>query len=281
MSNNADTPRFLGLHAKPKGLIKYALMALPFILMIALYLVASDVRHKANPQDKLLPSISQMASSAQTLAFEENKRTGTRLLWQDSAASLKRLAMGISIAAIFGLVLGVMTGVFPGAHVLLNPFLTFVSMIPPLAILPVLFITLGVEETAKVALITLGLFPLIARDMQLAVQHLPGEQKTKALTLGATAAQYTLKIVLPQVLPRLIEAVRLSLGAAWLFLIAAEAISAESGLGYRIFLVRRYLAMDIILPYVLWITLLGFLIDLGLRGTLRLCFPWYASSKNK
>ena len=55
---------------------------------------------------------------------------------------------------------------------------------------------------------------------------------------------------MPQVLPQLIDTVRLALGAAWLFLIAAEAIASTEGLGYRIFLVRRYLAMDVILPYV-------------------------------
>jgi NitT/TauT family transport system permease protein len=153
-------------------------------------------------------------------------------------------------------------------------------MVPPLAILPILFITLGVDEVAKIALIVLGLFALIARDMDLAVSALPREQMTKALTLGAGAKDLIIRVVLPQVLPRLIEATRLSLGAAWLFLIAAEAIAAESGLGYRIFLVRRYLAMDLILPYVMWITLLGFLMDLGLRGLLRLWFPWYVASRN-
>ena len=81
---------------------------------------------------------------------------------------------------------------------------------------------------------------------------------------------------LPQVLPRLISAVRLSLGAAWLFLIAAEAIAATEGLGYRIFLVRRYLAMDTILPYVLWITWLAFLIDWGLARLSRWLFPWHS-----
>ncbi len=62
-------------------------------------------------------------------------------------------------------------------------------------------------------------------------------------------------------LPRLIKSVRLSLGPAFLFLISAEAIAADVGLGYRIFLVRRYLAMDVILPYVAWITLLAFALD--------------------
>ncbi len=81
-------------------------------------------------------------------------------------------------------------------------------------------------------------------------------------------------MVLPQVLPRLIGAVRLSLGPAWLFLIAAEAIASDVGLGYRIFLVRRYLAMDVILTYVVWITLLAYLLDLALRQLAKRSFPW-------
>jgi NitT/TauT family transport system permease protein len=82
-------------------------------------------------------------------------------------------------------------------------------------------------------------------------------------------------VILPQVLPRLLDAVRLSLGSAWLFLIAAEAIAATEGLGYRIFLLRRYLAMDVILPYVVWITLLAYVTDLVLRLISRRVFPWF------
>lgn len=68
---------------------------------------------------------------------------------------------------------------------------------------------------------------------------------------------------------------RLTLGKAWLFLIAAEAVAATDGLGYRIFLVRRYLSMDVILPFVLWITLLGFTMDWLLRTLLHWKFGWY------
>ena len=127
------------------------------------------------------------------------------------------------------------------------------------------------------ALIFIGVFPVIARDMLVNVQRLPREQITKALTLGASQFDLVYRVVLPQVWPRLIEAVRLSLGAAWLFLIAAEAIASDDGLGYRIFLVRRYLAMDVIIPYVMWITALGFGMDWFLRMVLRRQFPWYVA----
>ena len=76
------------------------------------------------------------------------------------------------------------------------------------------------------------------------------------------------------IMPRLIEGVRLSLGPAFLFLISAEAIAADTGLGYRIFLVRRYLSMDVILPYVAWITLLAYLMDFALSLLSRRVFSW-------
>jgi len=96
----------------------------------------------------------------------------------------------------------------------------------------------------------------------------------KAQTLGASTWQIIIRVVLPLVLPRLIDALRLSLGPAWLFLISAEAIAATDGLGFRIFLMRRYLAMDVILPYVAWVTLLALVMDRLLRLLSRRCFPW-------
>lgn len=96
----------------------------------------------------------------------------------------------------------------------------------------------------------------------------------KAQTLGANTAQIISRVLLPQLMPKLINSVRLSLGTGWLFLIAAEAIASTDGLGYRIFLVRRYLSMDVILPYVAWITLLAFVFDLLLRKLSNRLFPW-------
>jgi NitT/TauT family transport system permease protein len=119
-----------------------------------------------------------------------------------------------------------------------------------------------------------GVAPFLIRDLALKVGDLPREQLIKAQTLGASTWQIIVRVVLPQMLPRLIDAVRLSLGPAWLFLISAEAIAATEGLGYRIFLVRRYMAMDVILPYVAWITLLAFLSDVGLRWINARFFPW-------
>lgn len=251
------------------------LAALPFLLVLLLYLAASHLRLAENPDDKLLPSVTSIADAVQRVAFVPDARTGELLLWADSAASLHTLVVALVLAALLGLVVGVLNGVIPLANAMFSHFVATLSLVPPLAVLPILFIVFGLDETARVALILFGITPFLMRDLSARIGELPAEQLIKAQTLGASTWQLIVRIVVPQVLPRLLDALRLSLGAAWLFLIAAEAIAADQGLGYRIFLVRRYLAMDVILPYVAWITLLAFTLDRSLLGVSRWLFPWY------
>jgi len=259
----------------PDRLLRISLGILPFVLLLIVYLLASDARLQENPRDKLLPSLASMSQAIDSLAMQPSKRSGEYLFWQDTASSLTRLGLGIGISAIIGLFFGVLNGVVPYARANLSPLVTAISLIPPLAVLPILFIVFGLGEVSKVVLIAIGITPFIIRDLQGKVLELPNEQMIKAQTLGASTWLVILRVVLPQVLPRLIEALRLSLGAAWLFLIAAEAIAATDGLGYRIFLVRRYLSMDIILPYVIWITFLAFMTDYLLRTLSVKVFPWF------
>jgi NitT/TauT family transport system permease protein len=110
-------------------------------------------------------------------------------------------------------------------------------------------------------LIVAGTAPIMTRSLAQAVMNIPSEQIVKAETLGANSLQMVFRVVLPQIWPSLFTAIRLGLVPAWIFLISAEAIASTGGLGYRIFLVRRYLAMDVILPYVAWITLLAYALD--------------------
>lgn len=265
------------LNIQPGLLGKVLLGALPFLLTVILYFVVSEARLSMNPDDKLMPAFSSFVSAMTELAFEPSKRSGEYLFWNDTVSSLKRLFMGVGIAALGGLILGLANGAIPVLRANLSPYITVLSLIPPMAILPILFIVFGLDELSKVMLIVIGITPFIIRDLLAKTLELPTEQLIKAQTLGASTWQVIIRVLLPQVLPRLIEVVRLSLGPAWLFLIAAEAIAAQDGLGYRIFLVRRYLSMDIILPYVAWITLLAFMTDWVLRKVSLLSFPWFHS----
>lgn len=249
----------------PSRQVRLALGILPFVIAMAVYLAASEMRLEANPRDKLLPGLAAFSDAMSRLAFTRDMATGAYLFWADTMASLARLGIGLGLSALIGLVGGILIGFIPYLRAAFEPFLAAISLIPPLAVLPILFIMFGLGELSKIVLIVFGVAPFLLRDVILRVTDIPREQVIKAQTLGASTWQMILGLVLPLVWPRLVNSVRLALGAAWLFVIAAEAITAEAGLGYRIFLVRRYLAMDVILPYVAWITFLAFVMDVALR----------------
>jgi NitT/TauT family transport system permease protein len=264
--------RLINQHPGRGGLV--SLGVLPFVLLAFAYVLGSSIRMAANPDDKLLPTPSTLIETVKSYAAEEDVRSGEVLLWLDTWASLKRIFIALTISSAIGLAFGLIIGVIPYLRATLAPFVAAIAMIPPLAVLPILFIVMGLGELAKITLMIIGITPVIIRDLALRAGELPNEQLIKAQTLGASSWQLVLRVVLPQMWPRLIDAVRLQLGCAWLFLIAAEAIASTEGLGYRIFLVRRYMAMDVILPYVVWITLLAFLMDWGLKALRGRIFPW-------
>lgn len=262
------------VNRQPKRGDRLILGALPILLLVLLYLFLAAQRHAANPMDKILPLPGTMIAGMSALLFQPDQLTGQLVFWADTLASLQRLGLGLGIATSTALVVGLVLGVLPPVRATFGPLVTGIAVIPPIALLPILFIALGLGETAKVALIVIGISPVMIRDIAAHVGALPREQIVKAQTLGASSWQIMIRVALPQAMPRLLQAVRLSLGPAWVFLISAEAIASDVGLGYRIFLVRRYLSMDIIIPYVAWIAFLAILMDAALTFASRRFFPW-------
>lgn len=260
---------------KPSRLTSLALGAAPFLLLVIVYAIASHYRRLENPADKLLPSLERMGEAFWRMAFVPDRRSGDLLLWLDTYDSLWRLGIGMAVSILLALSLGIAIGFIPHMRKSMAPFLATFSLIPPITILPILFIVFGLGEASKIALIVVGTAPVMIRSTAQAVIDIPREMIIKAETLGASVWQMVTRLVLPQVLPKLVTATRLGLVPAWIFLISAEAIASTSGLGYRIFLVRRYLAMDVILPYVVWITLLAFVIDRALLLLSKRAFSWH------
>jgi NitT/TauT family transport system permease protein len=248
--------------------------AIPIALLVLLYLVMAADRYADNPNDRILPLPGAMAQAMAALLFEPDPLSGQLLFWADTLASLQRLGLGLGISTLSALVVGLVLGALPPVRATFGPLVTGIAVIPPIALLPILFIAFGLGEAAKVALIVIGIAPFMIRDLAAHVAALPREQVIKAQTLGAGSWQLILRVALPQAMPRLIQAVRLSLGPAWVFLISAEAIASDIGLGYRIFLVRRYLSMDVIIPYVGWIALLAVAMDFLLTWGSRRLYPW-------
>ncbi len=244
-----------------------------FALIIGLYWAISYWRHIDNPQDKIMPSFTQISQGIKfSLSTDE---TGQIPLLIDTYYSLSRLFIGLFFSLLISLTLGICMGFFKVFNKIFNKFITYFGKIPPLALLPILFIITGLGESTKILLIIIGLTPVLTLNVYMKIKNLPPEHFVKAITLGSKPLNTIKHIILPQILPSVLNSLRINLLSAWMFLIAAESISAQAGLGYRIFLVRRYLAMDIIIPYVLWIALISFFLDISLKILIKNKYPWF------
>jgi NitT/TauT family transport system permease protein len=272
-------PIFWGINARPGPVVSRVLGFLPLVLLIGGYFMASHARHVNNPQDKLMPTVQQMYQAVKEIATVPDKRTEQILFWTDTKASLCRLGVGVGIAAVLGYVLGMMIGIFPSTKAIFTPILTVCSNINPLAILVIILVFLGIGEGSKIFLIVFGVGIPLVRSIQQSVERVPNELIVKALTLGASQSQVVVRVVAPQVLPQLMELVRVNLGQVWIFVIAAEAVASTEGLGYRIYLQQRYMNMSLIIPYVLYISLIAYSMDAVLQIVQKKLFPWYKTEK--
>ena len=269
-------PKFFGIYARPGPVLSKLLAILPIVAIVAMYSWSSYGRHKVNPQDKLMPTGIQMYEGMKQIITVPDKRTGKFEFWEDTKSSLTRLAIGLSISAVIGYVLGILIGMFPGFRRLLLPTLTLLSNVNPLAVLIIIFFMLGIGEAFKIFLIVFGVGIIIIRNIARTVDEIPCETIVKQLSLGASELEIVTRVVGPQMIPCLIDMLRVSLGSAWIFVIAAESVASNSGLGYRIFLSQRKMDMTIIIPYVMYITLLAYASDVALRSILKLRkFQWY------
>lgn len=262
----------LSVYARIPPASSAVLTAIILVSFIALYLFVSYDRHIENPSDKLVPGTHQLIGGVERAVTPD--RNGEIPLLVDTLASMRRFFLGVFIGSALGILLGVHMGLFPFLEALLFRIVQFFGKIPPLALLPMIFIFAGLGEFAKVLLIVIGIFPPILVSTYFRTKSIPKQQLVKALTLGGSTSEVVM-VALTQVMPYALNTVRINLLNAWLFLIFSETIAAEAGLGYRIYLVRRYLAMDTIIPYVIWIALLSILFEVLLVLWISRRYRWY------
>ena len=279
----------LRIHAHPPRAAAWTLSWFLFAAGVAMYFYASQQRHRENPDDRVTPTLRQMVrafgdaalkpsdeeeiadSAAQQSLFEKIR---TSMLWKDSEATGRRFL--ISVALLFpAVLLGLHMAMFPYIGAFFLRFFLFFDKIVALSLLPILFIAFGIDELAKVMLIVIGVAPTIILDTFNLSKSIPREQIVKGFTLGASDFAITYRIILRQIRPRILNSIRLNLKAVMLFLFAGEMIASTDGLAYRIALLRRHMGMDTILPYVLWVALLLFLVDLGMSTLNRKLHPWF------
>jgi NitT/TauT family transport system permease protein len=186
-------------------------------------------------------------------------------LFTDALASVQRVAVGFGLSILVSVPLGILMGSFPAAWTLFEPVFGLLRYLPAGSFIPLLIIWLGLGEEPKAALIFIGTFffnTLMTADV---VRGVPIEFIHVSYTLGARTGEVIRRVIIPYSLPGMIDAIRVNAAAAWSFVVIAELIAPESGLGYRILRLQRFLQIDKIFAVLAAIGLIGLAIDIALR----------------
>jgi NitT/TauT family transport system permease protein len=194
----------------------------------------------------------------------ELARNGT--LAKHVSASLMRVTVGYGLAAAIGIPIGVLMGWFPAVSQALNPVIQALRSISPIAWIPLAILWFGVGNISPMFLIFLSsVFPIVVGAAS-GVQAVERQFIRAARNFGISGQRLLRQVVLPAAMPQIITGMRISLGIAWLVVVAAEMVAIESGLGFLIIDSRnagnRY---DLVVASMMIIGVIGFLLDLGMR----------------
>lgn len=237
------------------------------------YTYLSERQHKINPEDTTMPTWTQMKDGV--VAAIAPDRRGDRWLVVDFQATYFRLGAGLLVGILGAITCGMLMGCFSPVEAFLAPPLSLLAKIPPTAALAVFFVMVGTDTEMYVTMIAFGVLPTLAQAVYLGVKEFPEELINKGWTLGSSPMEMIFKIILPEVMPKILDAIRLQIGPAMVFLIAAEMVVGHEGFGYRIRLQSKLLNMGTVFPYLGVLAATGYCCDQVLRILQKNLYPWF------
>lgn len=217
---------------------------------------------------RVLPAPLDVLRAAWTLAESGE-------LWTHVQVSAGRALAGLAIGGSLGLVLGLLTGSLRWAETLLDSTIQMVRNIPALALIPLVILWFGIDESAKLFLISISVFFPIYLNTFHGIRNVDPGLIEMGKSYGLTRWQLYRDIVLPGALSSILVGLRFSLGLMWVILIVAETISAQAGIGYLTMNAREFLQTDVVLVGILLYAILGKLADVFARSLERWWLRWH------
>ncbi|MEN3431798.1 ABC transporter permease [Brucella melitensis] len=192
----------------------------------------------------------------------------------DIFASLRRVLSGFVLGVALAIPVGFLMGWYRIARSLIEPWVQFFRMIPPLAVIPLAIVTLGIDESPKIFVIFLASFLSSVVATYQGVISVDRTLINAARVLGAKDATIFARVIVPASVPFILVAVRIGLGSAWATVVAAELIAAQSGLGYRMQQAQLYYDLPTIFVSLVTIGILGLFMDRLLQAADRRLTQW-------
>jgi len=302
-----DEPRPAGIFRRPISRRWQVVLGIVSILNLAtVYTIASYVQHRRNPTDRSLPTWSQLYHDGLVRSLTDGADNSEDVreypthdrgfngvvrrlmepfltdrydvwLWADFKATFGRLASGLVLGTLVSLVVGLLMGCYPVVASYFLPPMFFLSKIPATAIMAIFFFFFGAGFRMYVMMIAFGVIPTLTQAIyHSAKEDVPEELISKAHTLGASQIECIWDVIYRHVLPKILEFVRLQVGPAMVYLIAAEMLVGQVGFGYRIKIEWRISDMSIVYVYCIYLGIAGSLLDSALIRLQQTICPWYA-----
>ncbi len=195
-------------------------------------------------------------------------------LLNDAWVSIFRVSAGFLLSALMALPLGLFIGTYRPVQAFFEPVMEFSRYLPAVAFVPLVLLWVGIGEGSKIAIIWIGTFFQMVLMVSEDIRRVPMAQIEAAQTMGARNGEILELVVLKSALPSLVDTLRITLGWAWTYLVVAEMVAANSGLGYAILRSQRFLQTDSIFVGILLIGAIGLVMDQMFRWIHRRAFPW-------
>lgn len=195
-------------------------------------------------------------------------------LWGDVEVSVYRVVAGFVIASVMAVPVGVLIGTSRFWEAALEPLADFIRYMPVVAFLPLTILWAGTTDLQKFLIIWIGTFFQQVLMVMDNVKRVPPDFIGLGRTLGLSELKLQMKIVIPSALPGIWDTLRITFGWAWTWLVVAELVAADSGLGYRITVSQRYFQTDVTIGYILVLGVLGLLCDQMMKALERVLFPY-------
>ncbi|YCO47937.1 ABC transporter permease [Thermosynechococcus sp. FA-CM-4201] len=244
--------------------LQLSLNALSLLLPLVAWII---IAHSAWADPRFLPT-PQMVVAALGRLWQEG------LLLTDTIASFTRVTTGFVLAALVAVPIGVGMGAFASIRALGEPIIGLLRYMPAPAFIPLLILYFGLDEEPKIALIFIGTLFFNVLMIMDAVKFIPKELIEVTYTLGGRRWQVLSQVILPYIVPNVLDAFRVNIAASWNLVIVAELIAANEGLGRRIQLAQRFFRTDEIFACLLVLGLIGLTLDLSMRLLMRRTCRW-------
>ena len=208
-----------------------ALVAIALIVPLLLWAIASS---RGWVPAIFLPTPAAVVEAGVTMLREDN-------LLGDILASSARVLAGFVAAAVIGVPMGLAMGTFYSLDSLFSPIVGTVRYMPVTAFVPLIVIWLGLGEPSKILIIMLGVVLYNAIMVADAVKFIPNEMINVAYTMGASRRDVVFQVIIPAAFPSILDTLRVNISGAWNFLVIAELVASQNGLGFRIIQAQRFL----------------------------------------